>query len=68
MTTAQTLTADLTAFCAQEGLTPASADEMLMEEGLTDVQRRWLTAFCLYWEANTFRAGFWSHPKTAPEA
>jgi hypothetical protein len=59
-TTAQNLTADLTAFCAREGLTPASADEMLLEAGLTRPQRQWLTAFCLYWEANTRRAGFWS--------
>ena len=45
----------LTAFCAAEGLTPASADELLYVE--TDPRRRaWLAAFVTLWDAEQNRS------------
>lgn len=44
------LCAELEAFCAQQGLKPESADEMLMQEGLSVMQRNWLAAFCERWD------------------
>ena len=36
-------------FCTEHTLSPASADDMLMEEGLTDYQKTWLATYVDMW-------------------
>lgn len=45
------LCAELEAFCAQQDLKPESADEMLMRDDLSVLQRNWLANFCERWDA-----------------
>lgn len=44
------LTAEIAAWCKQQGLEWASADEMLHDETLSQYQRQWLAEFCNRWE------------------
>lgn len=43
------LSAELTAWCALQGLEPESADEMIEREDLTEYQLAWLKDFCNRW-------------------
>lgn len=58
--TSVTMSDELTQFCAQQHLTPASADEMLFDDDLTSHQREWLSGFVRRWEAAQDRPGFWA--------
>lgn len=61
LATSEDMSAELTTWCAAQGLEAASADEMLMAlPNLTQVQRLWLTAFVRRWEDAERAPGFWS--------
>lgn len=45
------LVAEFALWLARERLTPESADELLLREGLTPLQRAYLTNFITRWDA-----------------
>ena len=44
-----------TAWLAKHGFESCSADELLLEETLTEEQRAWVEDFCVRWDAATRR-------------